>query len=191
MPELIFNAEDHTYTLDGKRLPSVTEILRPLSTFDRVPADVLDRAREFGSDVHLACELDDKGCLDHDGLDPALQPYLRGWQRFKAESGFVLTAIETPVYSKRYGYAGTPDRRCTVRGADGLLDIKTGAVPISVGPQTAGYAIAITEMEATGRLNRYCVSLAPDEYRLIPLKDPRDFNLFLSCKNIHDWRNNG
>ena len=59
MAELAFNAESHTYTLDGRALPSVTQVLDPLNELDGVPRDVLAAATEFGTHVHLACDLHD------------------------------------------------------------------------------------------------------------------------------------
>jgi hypothetical protein len=29
----------------------------------------------------------------------------------------------------------------------------------------------------------------PNDYRFVPLRDPRDWNVFLSALNIHHWRN--
>lgn len=190
MTELEFFPEGHTYRLNGRYLPSVTHVLKPLACYETVSKDVLERASEFGTHVHLATELDDQGILDEASLDPALAPYLAAWRVFKRESGFTITSTEERVYHARLGYAGTLDRRATRRYRDALIDIKSGIVPISTGPQTAAYARAVADMGGPRNLLRYCVQLRREgTYRLIPLTDPADWTAFLSCLNVLKWRN--
>ena len=69
-----------------------------------------------------------------------------------------------------------------------VLDIKTGIKPLSVGPQTAAYLEALRHMPSWTQLpkmvERYCLELRPEKYRLHKLDDPSDWNLFLSCLNV-------
>ena len=187
--QLDFNAEEHSYRLDGRPVPSVTRILKPLDMFEHVPLDVLERAREFGQHVHLACDLDDKGLLDEATLDAELLPYLRGWRRFLAESGFQIIASEQPVAHAKLGYAGTLDRRAIHRNRRVILDIKSGQMPLSVGPQVSAYAEAWGHQSGERGLKRYCVQVMPDAYKLHELTDPADWSIFLSCLNLHKFLN--
>jgi hypothetical protein len=189
LAELKFDAAAHRYTLGGKILPSVTQVLQLLDQFEDVPPAVLEEARRRGEHVHAVTELDDRGELDEASVNHALAPYLEAWRRFRRDSGFVPTRIEDRVVHRHLGYAGTLDRLGTLRGRPALVDIKSGLKPKSVGAQTAAYLEAwMLNSGARRRPVRYCVQLNPDGYRLHVLDDPADWPLFISCLNLHNWR---
>jgi hypothetical protein len=100
-----FEAEGHRYE---NGLESVTGILKSEGFIDTRFYD--EWSRDRGSGVHLATAYDDQGELDEETVDPEIDPYLEGWRKFKAESGFIPQQIETPMMSTVYRYAGTPDR---------------------------------------------------------------------------------
>lgn len=61
---VVFNAENHTYTLGGKQLSGITSLLhRQLfqDMYADVNQDVLQKAAERGTLVHQNCELADEG----------------------------------------------------------------------------------------------------------------------------------
>lgn len=185
---LQFDAGTHTYTLGGKVLPSVTQVLSILDQYEGVPAVVLERAREFGQHVHLAVELDIRRQLDEAALDPALRPYLAAWRKFHAECGFKVHRSEWQLMDRKLGYAGTLDLYGELNKRSAVIDIKSGIVPMTVGPQTAAYANALKAPEIR-RPFRYCLQLMPDDYRLHKLTDPADWSVFVSCLNVWKWRN--
>lgn len=186
---LEFNSQDHIYTLDGVVVPSVTQCTALLTNYGAIPAHVLQAACDFGTNVHGATELWDGGVLDEEALDPALAPWLAGWKKFKAESGFEIVATELRVHSAKYRYAGMLDRVGVLNGKRVIVDIKTPmVVSPSTGPQTAGYQQAYEELTGDKIKGRFAVQLSPDNYRLIPYKDPNDFNVFISCLNITNFR---
>jgi hypothetical protein len=184
-----FDAAEHRYTVGGVRLPSVTEVLDPLLELDGIPRAVLKAAAEFGTHVHIACDLFDKGVLDEPALDPHLAPYLAAWKIFLRETGAVVDASEVRVVHGKLRYAGTFDKalhwKKRGRVTTALLDIKSGQVPRTVGPQVAAYAEAHPfKFDA-----RYCLQLRGDAtYRLTKLSDPTDWSIFLSALNLHNWR---
>jgi hypothetical protein len=181
--DLTFDAATHTYRYRGKVVPSVTQILEPLQMLQGVPRAVLEAAREFGSHVHIACDLWNKGDLDEGTLDPALVPYLDGWRAFLAETGFVVISSEERVFHQRLQYAGTADAFGTWKGQMWCVDIKSGAVPGTVGAQLAAYK----EASDYKTCQRLCVQLTGEgRYKLHPQKDPSDFALFTSALNV--WR---
>lgn len=189
MEALRFDAEQHRYYIGSRELPGVTRVLSMLDQFERVPKDVLEAARVFGQHVHLACELDNKGVLDEAALDPALVPYLWAWRRFKAESGFEIQASELRVVNHRLGYAGTIDVVGMYRGTLGVLDIKSGIMPRTVGYQTAAYQEAYAVEHGKRPSFRYCLQLNPEMpcgYKLHRLTKTTNFNMFVSCLNV--WR---
>jgi hypothetical protein len=188
---LTFDEASHTYRVDGRRWPSVTQVLDRYSGLEHVDAEVLRRAAEFGTHVHAACHLYNEERLDWDRLDPALLGHVRGWQRFLEETGAVVLSSECKVLSRRHGFCGTLDARAVwgrERGAR-LIDIKsTNGLPITTGPQTAGYLEAWHEMTGERMRYRYCCHLTGNgEYRLHPLKDPRDWERFKAALVVHQW----
>lgn len=194
--DLQFDAEQHRYTLNGRHVPSVTQVLDPLNVLDGIPWDVLEAAREFGNHVHAACHLFNLDDLDWSSLDSVLASYVRGYQRFLIETGFVVLASEERVASVGCMYAGTLDLRGVLpqrkRKRRALIDIKSTAVlPRTVGPQTAAYDRANYEMTGEKSDCRFCLHLKPDDYKLVELTDGpgiQDFTLFLSALNVHRWR---
>lgn len=190
--DLTFDEGSHTYRLGGLVVPSVTQVLKILDdSFDRVPLDVLDAAREFGQHVHAACDLDNRGELDEDSLDPALAEYLAGWRKFLKDRRAKVVASELRVADRRLRYAGTLDAIVEIDGFRVLVDIKSGAVPSTVGPQTAAYASAAREWcpeLCPGTLHRVCVQLMPNDFKAITLRGAGDWNAFLSALNVYQWR---
>ncbi len=187
MSELTFNEAAHEYRFGGAVVPSVTQILRPLSNFSMVPKDVLERASQFGRAVHKACELYDLGSLDEGALDAALVPYLAGWKKFSSEHAVKWTVIEQPLYSDLHRYAGTPDRFGTVDGKAAVVDIKSSvALYPSVGPQLAAYKNIVPGSPPICR--RLGVRLKPDgTYEAKEYPDRDDWSLFLSLLTMRNW----
>lgn len=190
---LTFEAETHTYRVDGAVVPSVTQVLEPLTGLEFVDDETLAIAAEFGTHVHKAVQLHNEGRLDRASLSPAIEPYLAGWERFVAESGIAIIDVERAVYHGKMRYAGTLDARGYFpdnHKVPALIDVKTGSGhPRTVGPQTAAYEAALVEA-GLGRHTRFCCLLRPNTYTLKPLANPNDINVFKAALTIHRWRHN-
>lgn len=194
-----FDPATHTYTLDGRRLPSVSEIIAPLSTewLAKIPRDVLEQKRAFGTAVHLACELDDLGELDDDATDQDVMVRVSAWRRFKEDTGAEVLLNERRLYHAGLGFAGTLDRLARLprlSGGPWLIDLKSGDSHASYGVQLAAYALLLAEnahdlgVDVSG-LNRAVVTLdAGGQYRLTPHKSPHDEAAFRACLAIHAWK---
>jgi hypothetical protein len=186
--QLEFNKDGHVYQLDGRVVPSVTQVLAPLVDFSMVRPEVLEAARAFGNHVHQACHLDDQEALDWSELDPALVPYVTAWRAFLRDTGAVVIASEQPIAHATLGYAGTPDRVLMMKREIVVPDLKaTSVVPRSVGPQTSGYAKAYQSQHGGREPGRLCVQLKADgTYSSHRRREPTDWSVFLSCLNV--WR---
>ena len=195
---LSFDAATHRYSWEGKTVPGVTSVLAPLSSLHMVDPDLLDAASAFGTAVHLAAELDDLGQLDESDLDPALRPYLAGWRRFSKDWQVQWDGIEEQVYHGTLRYAGTLDRRGTVRQPErslalpAIVDIKSSTqLYPSVGPQLAAYASAVNDMRKPRNPHfflRLAVQLKDDgTYIAKTYADPTDFALFASLLTLRNW----
>lgn len=179
-----FDEASHTYRVGGVVVPSVTQLLKPLYDFSSIPPNVLAAKANLGTRVHKACDLDEDGLLDEATVDDVVGSYLSAWRLFKAESGAVVLSSEQRVFHKSLRYCGTLDRIIDVGGNAMLIDIKTSAeIHPAVGPQTAGYAMALGQNLARG-----VVQLRPDgSYRFRELADPADAAIFSSCLLIHKF----
>lgn len=193
---LEFRPDTHEYLKGGIPVPGVTKILGAANLIDMsmVPRDILERAWAFGSAVHRATELDDQNNLDESVLDLALKPYLEAWRKFTRETSFKILAIEERVYSKKYGYAGTLDRRGMLGGKHTLVDIKTGADEGAATPiQLAAYERAWNEGKKTQEKikERLVVRLKGDGTYVLPGNGyfkKSDFSVFLSALTLYSWR---
>lgn len=189
MSELLrFDRASHTYTIGEKQLPSVTQILKPLTDFSGVPAEVLERAKNWGTAVHRMIELDLSWRLNTITLDAALDPVYSSWLECKPEVLHLMGGeikCEVLLCNEELGYAGTADLvGKDLVGKEAVLDIKTGLLDLKyVGPQTAAYATAL------GAKRRYCLHLPLGRpAKIVRLTDQRDWSIFVSCLNIYNWR---
>jgi hypothetical protein len=161
MKALQFDAETHTYSVDGVILPSVTQVLEDVGIIDYrfLPDETRESALKRGSDVHTLTQFDDEGDLLEESVSAGLRGYLEAWRKFRSEHpvGLLpLTLNEHRGYHD-YGFAGTLDR---LFGGRYLVDIKTNQTPWWVRIQLAAYQ-AIIEPEYSG-LHRMAVELHND-----------------------------
>lgn len=188
---LTFRESDHSYALDGKTIPSVTQILKVLGGYEGVPADVLNAKAELGTAVHQVCSYHLLGTLDESTVHERVAPYYKQFQRFLRESGMDIVLTETQVYSRKYWYAGTLDIYGFLNDVESLIDIKTCLdLHLPMGPQTAGYKQALEECMGIETKNRLILRLDTDRYQLDPMNDRLDFTTFNCCLHIHNWKEN-
>jgi hypothetical protein len=194
---LQFDAAAHQYTLNGRRIPSVTQILGQVVDFSMVPPDILERKCAIGRALHEAIALDHEDDLDHDSLDAAVLPYFEAWRKFVADAGTRLwiMAAERPLASTVYGYGTTPDIWGAVNGRRAVIELKsTAAIHPSVGLQTAAQEMAITECDAwpggtDQAVDRYALQLQPSgQYRIHHFKNRGDFAVFIALRSVYGWR---
>lgn len=188
-PGFTFEEGAHRYVYKGVPVPSVTQVLDRYSGLEYVAEDLLERARQLGTHVHKAVHLFNEERLELATLDPVLQAYLLGWQRFLDETGAVVIHSEQRLLSRNNGFAGTLDSIVHWGKSRRLVDVKTAtAHPRTVGPQTAAYAEAWKEVHGETIRERYSVLLTPDgRYNLKKCDDPRDWNIFRAALTLHRW----
>jgi hypothetical protein len=196
---LRFDPIEHKYFLNGRQIPNVSLILDTCFPFEYSDPAALQR----GTDVHLACQLDDEGDLYEEGLAPEYLPYLAAWRKFLAESGFIIDpdGIEAIRHRTIDPYAGMIDRFGAIpdsKAPNGLrrtiVDIKTGGHNKRYQIQLAAYAGL---MDDPGCYQRIAVYLQPNgryKTKIYPggAYYRSDFAIFQSCFNIFNFkRNNG
>lgn len=187
-PKIEFDAEKHIYRVEGVIVPSVSEILEPLTAkhYGEVNELTLRLAAERGTAVHEACEE-----LDY-GFDPEVYPeyagYVDAYIAFLQDYRPEWYGIEQMVYNPTEGYCGTIDRWGLLRGkgpakVPAIVDIKTTTSPtktnyITGACQLQMYGLALLrngELEDTVKTERYLLYLKKDgKYRLVDTNEWAD-----------------
>jgi hypothetical protein len=132
MGKLIFFESNHSYEVDGIKLPSVTEICRFLH-YEAAYADKesRDRAARRGTAVHEETALIDYG--EEVEVENEILGYVQAWRAFKRDYHVDVIEIERVVFGnvyvddKPHPLCGTLDRVVEIRGKRYILDIKTGS----------------------------------------------------------------
>lgn len=192
MSDLVFVADGHEYFYQGKRVPSVTQLLEPLyaGVFAGIPQRILDAKAAIGTAVHLATELYDEGDLDEASLHPVVRPYLDGWKRFRDDHGIAsFKATEQRRFHPTLHYAGTVDRELVWKDSPATLDIKTTVeLYPAVGVQLGAYA-RLADPVNFQAYRRLAVQLKEDgTYAVHEYKDPMDHACFLALLTTYNWK---
>lgn len=189
-PEVIFNEAAHTYTVNGVRYPSVTEVVGMLRPESGARQDVIEYKRQIGKALHKAVELYEGNDLDPDSLDPVVAPYFEGWVKFKRDVGFEMLHSEMIVASTKLRVAGTLDLVGMRAKLIELLDLKAvWTMGDETAIQTAGYSMLYEEMTGVKVDRRAGLQLLRDgTYRYHQYKDANDRNVFLACLSVHNWK---
>jgi len=181
---LIFDAATHTYSFDGRIIPSVTQCLQAagIIDFSMIPQVVLQRAAQRGTAVHRACELHDLGTLDDSTVDVEVGAYLDGYKCFLRDTGFQPARIEQRIYHATYQYAGTLDRTGTLKGQLALIDFKTGIMLDGHRAQLAAYTMALPMPRRYRRFGLQLTGEGGYKIHEFPIRDlALDFNIFLGA----------
>lgn len=175
-----YSDRDHAYFADGREYRSVTRILDAGGLISPYCRD--EEARDRGVDVHELTAREDlrraftssvasELFIDLRTVRKALRGYVRGWRKYRLDSGFNPTLIEQRVDCDALRYSGRFDRLGTFPGQKlrTIIDIKTaksGAIPKSARLQLVAYGYALDPNEIFGRIT---VSLKPDgSYNSMP-----------------------
>jgi len=147
-----FQKEGHIYRVNGKEVPSVTQILNEVGLMDTRWYNRPDY-RIKGQIVHELTAMLDKGYLAHEDLADtayeAYRGYIEAWEQYKADFVQKIFEIEKRVCNIHHGYAGTLDRECSedkaINAIHSIIDIKTGQPDKWHGAQLVGYRNCIDE----------------------------------------------
>lgn len=195
-----FDEETHTYRVDGRVVPSVTQILKfgPWKGVDEtdsgfvIAEDVIENARERGHRVHKAIELLNGGVLDWDTVDADDLPYVEAYADWRDEFGYVAEASELIGYSDLFDYGFTLDSFGYLPEGPVVVDIKTGSAGLKPWHkyQLAAYAYPLT-WEEEGRTRwplRIMLHLKSNgkakPYRFGEKTAMWDWEVFQSCRKL-------
>lgn len=124
---LTFDPAAHEYRLDGFVIPSVTQVMEPLSRakYGTVDEEVLRAAATRGSEVHEAIEF-----LVRYGIKECsnvAEPYVRAYEAWAEKAKPQIIHVEQPTWHTSLMYAGTVDMLAVIDGMTTLVDVKTTA----------------------------------------------------------------
>lgn len=126
-PELMFKEEDHTYRVNGYILPSVSQVMKPLSDahYRNTDKEMLQKAAVRGTNVHAAVE--NYLLFGIEDIKPELRGYFDGFKRWVDKVKPIPVKTECRIYHKLLNYAGTADLPCYIDDKLTLVDFKTTA----------------------------------------------------------------
>jgi hypothetical protein len=172
-----FDASTHTYTINGVRVPSVTQVLKA----EGVSGQFFNQdAAKRGTLVHHATAQMDK-YQDITGFPEEHQGYLDAYMAYLRDELPTWERIEEPVYLASLNVCGTPDRINYCQ----IVDIKTGNETPADAIQLAGYAM-IADVEGRERWNLYLH--ADGTYDLVQRTDAKDFIVFRYAVFMYYWK---
>lgn len=171
--KVIFNEENHTYTLGDKTLISVTQLLKKhgLSTdYSGVDAEILERAAHKGSAVHK--EIEEYIKSGDVGFTSELSDYIELAKdlHFEAdESEFVLPFQDIPDdETDKYICAGTADLIGTCNGKEAtIIDIKTTQ---KVDMRSCAWQLSLYERLSSAVFSKMYVFHLGKKSKAIPIK---------------------
>lgn len=182
---IVFNEEKHTYHVNGKRKPCVSDILTIYDSikYGNTPQYILYEAGERGKRVHKFTELYDcDGNFDVNEFreeNQDIDGYILAVLRFYADYGNHFFVVETPFYSPEFDYCCTVDRirliKDPITGEEGeaIVDYKTSKKVLTLRNriQLTLYGVAVYGIDKYLNYKYYIVHLEnSSDYELIPVE---------------------
>ena len=187
-PEVVFDKATHTYTVNGERWPSVTQILRDAGLINTRFYDTA--ARDRGSMVAQAIEYANDGDLDESSLDPQLRGYVEAWRKFLDDTSATVVESELVVCNPSLRYCGKADaivRATVARDGLDLLRFPGGNPEIIIDAKTGG-----SEFWHPYQLIAYkrCLPAPTIQRCNVYLRDDGTYTCkwYSLARDRHDWR---
>ena len=116
----------HTYLVDGIIVPSITQLIKMKfkNKYDAVPKEVLKKAADKGTAMHLAIELYEKEGKESDLVELKNYKFLKKhlkWNVIQSEIPIILFYNDKPIA------AGRLDQVIEMNGKKGINDLKRTA----------------------------------------------------------------
>lgn len=186
-----FDEEKHRYTTEsGLRLPSVTQILHPisLSLYEGVDPETLQLKAELGSAVHSCIEYLIEDDLDESSIDLSWKPYIDAWKYWRSvyQPNFLHTELRLGCEL----FCGTVDCICEIAGDFYVIDWKTtDKLMKTVGPQTAAYELLARDYaKSQSMLHRAALQLKPNgQFVFERYSDVNDYAIFEHLLIVNQW----
>lgn len=182
-PAFRFNADTHTYFLNGQERPHITGMLLRTGWID--DTWYTEESSERGRQAHKLTADYDLGAVDLARCVSAYRGYLVTHVKAMRLMRPEIKAVEEALIHPELGYGGRPDREIIAYGAVAVLEGKSGGVEKAHQVQTALQAILISgryHLPAEA-IARYCLYWKLSErkdgswgWRLEEHRERRDFD---------------
>lgn len=186
LEELIYDEESQRPMLFGKRVMSVTDVLKLNGMYDGFPAS--DYHLWMGQARHKIVELWVKGTLDLATVHADILPSLEAYVKFEQMTGFKAypDGSERKVWNQQLQLATRPDLIGSFPdGLEALVELKSGSVAKPTALQTAGQDIAL----GGPRRRRFGLSIPESGAPIIkPFEKSEDYTTFMSALNVARWK---
>lgn len=137
-PVIEFHEPTHTYSVNGRPVPSVTQVLKEAGLIDTTWYNEWGKHR--GSTVHRCMQLLAEDRLDLASVDPRIQGYVDAGARFMDEINFEVERTEMHVCNEKLRFAGTLDLFGRRKNNPAIIDYKTGPLQRPTQIQLTGYS---------------------------------------------------
>lgn len=190
MSNIKFEEEGHRYLLDGVQIPSVTQIMKPMSlmVYENIGQSTLMQAADKGTRAHE--QISNHIIYDILETDEDTKPYVEAFLKWESAYKPVFIASERLLYHRMMRYAGTCDILAFVTPDDGkgvdIIDIKTTSTlhHNMLAVQLGAYAEAL-KSESFNVRDLYGLQLLSDgSYRFEKVEN--DYKSFLCCLQIYN-----
>lgn len=188
---LEFNSAEHKFTVNGIKLPSVTQLMTPLTEelYDGIPKDILAKAAERGSMVHKAIEYNLKYGIDD--IADEYRNYYDAYLKWKSEYNISIVHSELKLYHRVMMYAGIIDALAWVDGKLTLIDFKCTAeiTDMTCGVQLEAYKQALKSHNIDVESKQIIQLTKQGEFNVheYPLEDIERWEVFSSLKFVYDY----
>ena len=138
-PKFTYDDNKHEYRFGSEIVPGITQIIQPYTNFGKIPKQILADKQAWGNSVHKYLEMLDNDRLDVEAIpeaaegDPNIRAVVENWAQICHNELYFWLAIEKPLYSNLYRFAGTADRITTKEP----IEIKTSLPRKATGVQLA------------------------------------------------------
>ena len=185
MGGVVFDAEAHTYTWQGRIIPSVTSRIASAGLLGAGAQFYTPASAARGTRVHLACAEYDHGRAAT--LPETERGFLDSYTFWHTMMAPRWSHIEQPQYSSTHDTAGTADRVGTMNGHPLIVDLKTGSPASWHGLQLAMYDLLYDDVPPQRR-RRLALYLRKDGRlaQSVEYLDPADYTLALALMKRTD-----
>jgi hypothetical protein len=180
--DFVFNEKDHTYFFCGKRVPSVTGIIKELSDFSGIPPWVLNNKAALGTEFHRIIKLHFLDDLLYDTIDPrlvkAFNTFLQ-WSKPRLEE-FRKAISERKLFNEKMWLAGT----CDLATPGELFDWKLRKyIPVTDILQLDGYDTLL----GGGKRKRWtmCFDMKSGRLRQVRSEHTQSHSMFMYMLDYH------
>ncbi len=191
--QLFFSEEGHSYVKDGIRLPSVTQIMKPMSlmSYDGIPLSTLSAAADRGSRAHE--QISNHIKYDILETDEDTAPYVDAFLTFEKLNAAHWLASEYRCCHQIMRYAGTIDLIGFINPDDGhgvdVIDLKCTSTyhTAMLSAQLGAYAEMLKSHGVPVRKLYGLQLLKNGKFHFEEVEN--GYKLFLHCMAIHNAMN--